>query len=218
MEIKKRISGGIPMFGKKKSDPFFTALHKIAENMREAVVYAKEFKIETIADLKELSVKMKQYETDGDELIHDLIVLLNKSFMTPIEREDILELANKMDDVLDGTEHCIAHFEMFSFTEVDDSMRTFFEFIAKSADEIVAATEHLNKKDLHSMREHLIAIKDYERKCDEVSRSSIKQLFLTEKDPIRLIKTRDIYEQLEDIADYCQDVANTLETIIMRNA
>lgn len=206
------------MFSAKKSDPFFSALHKIAENMRDAVFYAKDFKIETVADLKELSVRMKQYETNGDKLIHELIVMLNKSFMTPIEREDILALANKMDDVLDGTEHCIAHFEMFSFTEVDESMRTFFDFIGKSAEEIVSATEHLNKKDLLSMREHIILIKDYERECDEVSRSSIKQLFLTEKDPIRLIKVRDIYNQLEDIADYCQDVANTLETIIMRNA
>ena len=68
------------------------------------------------------------------------------------------------------------------------------------------------------MRNHIILIKDYERECDEVSRSSIKQLFLNEKDPIRLIKFKDIYNQLEDIADYCQDVANTIETIIMRNA
>lgn len=68
------------------------------------------------------------------------------------------------------------------------------------------------------MRKHIILIKDYERECDEVSRSSIKQLFLNEKDPIRLIKFRDIYDQLEEVADYCQDVANTLETIIMRNA
>lgn len=144
--------------------------------------------------------------------------MLNKSFMTPIEREDILALANKMDDVLDGAEHCVAHFEMFSFTEIDDSMRKFFEYISRSADEIVAATDLLNKKDLIAMRKHIILIKDYERECDEISRSSTKQLFLNEKDPIRLIKMRDIYDQLEEIADSCQDVANTLETIIMRNA
>ena len=63
----------------------------------------------------------------GDKLIHELIVMLNKSFMTPIEREDILALAIKMDDVLDGTEQCIAHFEMFSITEFDESMRTFLK-------------------------------------------------------------------------------------------
>ncbi|KGR91786.1 hypothetical protein CD30_04205 [Ureibacillus massiliensis 4400831 = CIP 108448 = CCUG 49529] len=206
------------MFSSRKQDPFFISLQKIAENMREAIHYANNAKFESISDLKEISIKMKQYETYGDNLIHELIVMLNKSFMTPIEREDILALANRLDDVLDGAEHCIAHFEMFSFTELDESMRTFLEYITKSADEIVAAIELLNKKNLINMRKHIILIKDYERECDEVSRSSIKQLFLKEKDPIRLIKFRDIYDQLEDIADYCQDVANTLETIIMRNA
>lgn len=206
------------MFGSKKSDPFFDSLHKIAENMREAVHYANDFRIESVADLKEISIKTKSYETAGDKLIHELIVMLNKSFMTPIEREDILALAIRMDDVLDGLEHCIAHYEMFSLTEVDESMRTFFGFIAKSADEIVNATEKLQKKDLLNMRPHAILIKDYERECDEVLRSSMKKLFLNEKDPVRIIKFKDIYEQLEDIADYCQNVANTIETIIMRNA
>ncbi|MER2121301.1 MAG: DUF47 family protein, partial [Solibacillus sp.] len=110
------------------------------------------------------------------------------------------------------------HFEMFSLTEIDESMRDFLAYIAKSTDEIVKAMELLNKKDLVGMRQHAILIKDYERECDEVLRSSIKKLFLNEKDPIRLIKFKDIYEQLEEIADYCQTVANTIETIIMRNA
>ena len=114
--------------------------------MREAVHYANDFRINSVADLKEISITMKNYETAGDKLIHELIVMLNKSFMTPIEREDILEFAIRMDDVLDGTEHCIAHFEMFSLTEVDESMRTFLGYISKSADEIVKATEELKKR------------------------------------------------------------------------
>lgn len=206
------------MFSSKKQDPFFASLLKISENMREGLHYANDFRIETVADLKEISIRMKQYETDGDKLIHELIVMLNKAFMTPIEREDILDLAMRMDDVLDGAEGCIAHFEMFTLTEIDDSMRDFLGYISKSADEIVKAMQLLNKKDLVGMRQHAILIKDYERECDEILRSSIKQLFLNEKDPIRLIKFKDIYEQLEEIADYCQTVANTIETIIMRNA
>ncbi|KOO47323.1 DUF47 domain-containing protein [Viridibacillus sp. FSL E2-0187] len=206
------------MFSSKKQDPFFASLLKIAESVNEAVHYANDFKITSIADLKELSVTLKQYETDGDKLIHELIFMLNKSFMTPIEREDILELAVRMDDVLDGIEGCIAHFEMFSLTEVDDYMRDFLKYIVKSTDEIVAAMGHLTNKKLIAMRDHSILIKDYERKCDDVLRTSIKQLFLHEKDPIRIIQFKDIYEQLEEVADYCQDVANTMDTIIMRNA
>lgn len=78
--------------------------------------------------------------------------------------------------------------------------------------------ELLNKKDLIGMRQHAILIKDYERQCDEIFRESITELFQVEKDPIRLIIFKDLYEQLEEIADYCQNVANTIESIIMRNA
>ncbi|TQR21549.1 DUF47 domain-containing protein [Psychrobacillus vulpis] len=206
------------MISSKKTDPFFSSLLKIAENVQEAAHYADDFRIETIPDLKEISVHLKNYETAGDSLIHDLIVMLNKSFMTPIEREDILQLANSMDDILDGIDNFTAHLEMFSLIEIDESMRTFLGYIVKSTDEIVKAMELLAQKKLLKMHEHSILIKDYERKCDEVLRSSIKKLFLNEKDPIRIIQFKDIYEQLEEIADYCQNVANTLETIIMRNA
>ncbi|MET0787507.1 MAG: DUF47 domain-containing protein [Paenisporosarcina sp.] len=206
------------MFSPKKQDPFFTALLKIAELVSEATHYADDFKIVSVSDLKELSINLKNYETEGDKLIHDLILKLNKSFMTPIEREDILYLANKMDDILDGVEAFAAYLEMYSLIDVDDSMRTFLHYIVKSTDEIVKAMELMANKKLLQMRQHSILIKDYERKCDEVLRTSIKQLFLNEKDPIRIIQFKDIYEQLEDIADYSQNVANTIETIIMRNA
>lgn len=206
------------MFNRKKNDPFFDSLAKIADNVQVAMHYAEDFRVNSLEDLEEISVKMKKYETDGDKLIHELIVMLNKSFMTPIEREDILALANSMDDVLDGMDECIAHFDMFQLIDIDDHMRNFISYIVKSADEIVKAMEKLQQKKLVDMREHAILIKDYESKCDEILRISIKQLFLHEKDPVRIIMFKDIYEQLEDIADDCQNVANTMETIIMRNA
>ncbi|KXH80884.1 DUF47 domain-containing protein [Sporosarcina sp. HYO08] len=206
------------MFSSKKTDPFFAALLSIAENVQEAMHYANDFKIQNAADLKEVSIKLKNYETAGDELIHDLIARLNKSFMTPIEREDILQLAIKMDDVIDGVEAFVAHLEMYSLIEINEYIQKFMDNIVKSSDEIVKAMQLLARRKLEAMREHAVLIKEYERICDEVFRTSIKQLFITEQDPIRIIQFKDIYEQLEDIADHCQDVANTIETIIMRNA
>lgn len=206
------------MFNPRKPDPFFTALLTIAENVQEAVHYTNDFKVHTASDLKEVSIRLKEFETSGDKLIHDIIAQLNKSFMTPIEREDILELSIKMDDILDGIEHFVAYLEMFSLTEIDEYIQAFMENIVKSTDEIVKAMKLLSKKKLVEMREHAVRIKDYERICDEIERTSIKQLFIHEPDPISIIKFKDLYEQLESIADHCQDVANTIETIIMRNA
>ncbi len=206
------------MFSQRKPDPFFTALLAISENVQEAAHYTNDFKITSVTDLKEVSIKVKKYETEGDTLIHELIAKLNTSFMTPIEREDILQLAIKMDDILDGIEHFLAHLEMFSLIEIDEYMQTFMENITKSSDEIVEAMKLLARKKLVEMRDHVVLVKEYERICDEVFRTSIKQLFIKEKDPIRIIQFKDLYEQLEETADYCQDVANTIESIIMRNA
>lgn len=206
------------MLGPRKPDPFFTALLDIALHVQKSLHYANDFKVETAEDLIEVSAQMKIYETEGDTLIHELITKLNTSFMTPIEREDILQISIKMDDILDGIEHFLANLEMFSMTAIDEYMQGFMKNIVMSTDEIVKAMELLTKKKLVDMRVHAVKIKEYERVCDAILQTSIKQLFLTEKDPIRIIQLKDLYELLEDVADYCQDVANTIETIIMRNA
>ncbi len=206
------------MFSLRKTDPFFTALLAIAEHVQEAIHYANDFKINNLVDLKEISTKLKRYEREGDDLVYELTTKLNTSFITPIERDDILRLSIKMDDILDGIEHFTAHLEMFSLTDIDEYVHSFMENIVKSTDEIVQAMLLLSKRRLVEMREHAITIKKLESICDDIYRTSIKQLFITEKDPIRIIQYKDIYEQLEDVADYCEDVATTIEAIIMRNA
>ena len=102
------------MFSLRKTDPFFTALLAIAEHVQEAFTMQTISKSINLADLKEISIKLKKYEREGDDLIYEFTTKLNTSFMTPIERDDILQLSIKMDDILDGIEHFTAHLEMFS--------------------------------------------------------------------------------------------------------
>lgn len=205
------------VFGTKK-DAFFEKLLLIANNIEESAKFLIDVKVKNVSDLKEIASVMKSYESKGDTYIHELIVDLNKTFITPIEREDILQLAMKMDDVLDGMEQCVAYYEMFSFTEFDEYIEKFVNYIYNSTTEIRKAMELLSNKKLLDMRLHSIEIKDIESKCDELLRVSIKHLFAIQKDPIKIIQHKEIYEMLEKISDSSQDVANTIETIIMRNA
>ncbi|WP_042455101.1 DUF47 domain-containing protein [Neobacillus dielmonensis] len=202
----------------KKNDKFSVLLNNISANLKESSNFFADYKLKNISDLKIFSEKMKEFESKGDTFVHEVIKELNDAFITPIEREDILHLAMSMDDVLDGLEATAALFEMYSITQADDFMQQFVSSIQGSVVEIDAAVALLSNKKLPQIREHAIKIKDYESKCDNVLRSSIKNLFNIEKDPIRIIQYKEIYENLEDIADYCQTVANTLETIIMKNA
>ncbi|AQU78692.1 MULTISPECIES: DUF47 family protein [Planococcus] len=202
----------------KKKDKFALQLSDIALNLKESAAYFAEYKLKASNDLIIFSNTMKDYETKGDSFIHSIIQDLNNAFITPIEREDILALAMSMDDVLDGLEHTAARFDMYSIVEADEYMLEFVEAIRLSTIEIEMAVELMVSKKLPQMRSHAIKIKDYESKCDAVLRRSIKNLFQTEKDPIRIIQYKDIYEELEEIADHCQQVANTFESIIMKNA
>nr|WP_263328469.1 DUF47 domain-containing protein [Neobacillus sp. Marseille-Q6967] len=202
----------------KKNDKFSVLLHNISANLKEGANYFADYKLKNVSDLKIFSERMKEIETKGDSYVHEIIKQLNDAFITPIEREDILHLANSMDDVLDGLEGTAALFEMYSITQADEYMQQFVAAIKGSVHEIDKAIELLANKKLPQMREHAIKTKDYESKCDNILRQSIKHLFTIEKDPIRIIQYKEIYENLEDIADSCQSVANTLETIIMKNA
>jgi uncharacterized protein len=209
-------SGGNRMARKK--DKFAVYLSNIAINLKESANYFADYKLKNVSDLKIFSEKMKEYENKGDDMVHEVIKELHNAFITYIEREDILTLTMSMDDVLDGLEHTAALFEMYSIVDADDYMLRFVDAIRSCASEIETAVDLLAAKKLLNMREHAIKIKDLESKCDGILRESIKHLFVNEKDPIRIIQYKEIYEELENIADFCQAVANTLESIIMKNA
>ncbi|MFB6469280.1 DUF47 domain-containing protein [Cytobacillus sp. Hz8] len=202
----------------KKKDKFSGLLSNIATNLKEGANFFADYKLKNVSDLKTFSETMKDYEHKGDSFVHEMIKELNNAFITPIEREDILQLTMSMDDVLDGLEHTSALFEMYNITQADEFMLKFVEAIRNCTNEIETSVELLSTKKLQKIRENAIKIKDYESKCDGIQRQSIKNLFTVEKDPIRIIQYKEIYESLEDIADSCQEVANTLESIIMKNA
>ena len=201
-----------------KKDKFTALLFEIAQNIKQSADYFADYKLRNLSDLKIFSEKMKEFEHKGDSMVHIMTRELNNAFITPIEREDILELTFRMDDVLDGLEHCAALFEMYSIINTDEYMVKFVEAIKQCGAEIEIAVDTLSTKKLTQIRENAIKIKDLESLCDGVQRQSIKNLFAVEKDPIRIIQYKEIYENLEEIADCCQAVANTLETIIMKNA
>lgn len=206
------------VFKKNKKDKFAFLLENISANLKESANYFAAYKLTSREDTKIFAAKMKEYETKGDSYVHEVIKELNNSFITPIEREDILALSMIMDDVLDGMEHTAALFDMYSIVHADEYMLQFVDAIYKCVEEIEISIGLIFSKKLPEIRPHAIRIKELESKCDDILRESIKHLFTVETDPIQLIKYKEVYEDLEEIADSCQGVANTLESIIMKNA
>src|SRR5699024_9181452 len=203
---------------RKKEDQFSVLLQQISENLVEATNYFADYTLKDENGVKEFAAKMKEYENIGDSFVHEIIHDLNKVFITPIEREDILSLAMHMDDVLDGLESTSAMFEMYTITASDTYMDQFMEAIQKAVIEMDAAIKLIVQKKLPQIRSHAIAVKDYESQCDDILRVSIKELFDKETNPIQLIKYKEIYEEFEEVADYCQNIDNMFEAIIIENS
>src|SRR5699024_9022705 len=119
---------------------------------------------------------------------------------------------------LDGLEACASRLDMYQITEPNQYMITFTDHVNHAVKEIAKSVKLLKKKRLMDIRPHAIKINEYESKCDELLRVSIKDLFADETNPIIIIQYKEIYELFEQISDSCEHVANTLETIIMRNS
>lgn len=202
----------------KKEDKFAIHLGEISDILIESANYFADYMKTDEDDLKGFANQMKIYEVTADKKVHQVITDLNNVFITAIEREDILSLAVSMDDVLDGMEQTAALFEMYSITHADDYILKFVDAILNCVIEIEEAVKLVFSKKLPEVSKHAIKIKDLESQCDEVLRDSIKNLFKVETDPIRIIQYKEIYEVLEEVSDYCQDVANVFEAVIMKNA
>ncbi|RIX60527.1 DUF47 domain-containing protein [Paenibacillus nanensis] len=201
----------------KKKDIFFKTLEEMADTLVEATEYFAKG-VADLTDVTAFAKKMKELESKCDQYTHTILKELNKTFITPIEREDIMALTTSLDDVLDGIEACASRFEMYHIREKDEYITLFADVIVRSAHQIKSAIYLLTQKKLLAIREHCIAINELENQGDDVLRVSITTLFANVKDPIELIKRKEIYERLEQTTDYCEDVANMLESIIMRNS
>jgi len=204
------------MFFKKK-DIFIETLCKSADNLLVACSLFQE-EVSNLRDVEAYAERIKILEDKGDELTHTIIHALNKTFITPLEREDILGIALKLDDVVDGIEAVADRLEIYKVTNADDYIKLFAQMIVNCAEEIVAAINLLAQKKLQHMERHIYRINELENEADQLVRECVMTLFEEYNDPILIIKKKEIYEMLEGVTDACEDVADILEALIMRNS
>lgn len=165
-----------------------------------------------------LSQKMiKDIEHKADHLTHDIIKKLNKSFVTPLDREDIYALSSALDDILDLIDASAQRFVMYNVDRPTPEAKELAFLILKSCQAIDKAVALLGGK-LEPIAEYCMEVNSLENEADRVCREVISRLFDEEKDPIQLIKWKEIYETLERATDKCEDAANILESVVVKNA
>ena len=160
--------------------------------------------------------KIASLEKDADVITRHCVQSLHKIFITPFEREDIYKLITQMDDILDIIEDVAARVVMYKLSAMPDALKTMAQVLLSTVQEINLLIHGLRSlKNTDEMHHIFIRIHDYEHESDHLLRSALTNLFANEKDPIALIKWKEIYELIEESVDCCEDVANTVENIII---
>ena len=158
-------------------------------------------------------------EHANDDLTHTIFTDLARNFITPIDREDIHQLATSLDDVADFILAAAKNLELFGIKTPDETCRELARLVHEGAGIVQLAVQGL--RTMHksgSNNEFVVRINSMENQADEVYDKAIQRLFATEKDPIQLIRMRDIYSTLELATDKCEDVGNVIESIMLKYA
>ncbi len=201
-----------------KSEDFFEHFRKSADNIHQAAKFLEETFSNggvTEANLK----KLEEFEHAGDRITHDTMERLNSTFITPFDREDIHALVSKLDDVLDFIWAAAEATYLYKIHPLPDFMKELAKVIVMLAAEMSRAVDRLsNMKRPETILAICIEINRLENEADNIHRRALANLFEKEKDAITIIKLKEILEDLETATDRCEDVANVIEGIVLKNA
>ena len=172
-----------------------------------------------LSDMKDVQggvQKIKEIEHRGDDMTHAIFIKLNQSFITPMDREDIHRLASSIDDVLDFMNSACDRLLMYRMTSVGPAAVELASIIMRQADNLAKAVSGLGQD--KNIIDYCVNINSLENEADVVARKAIGELFDREKDPITLIKYKELYEVLETATDKAEDAANVLESVVVKGA
>jgi len=197
-----------------REETFFDTFVELAENIHAGAKALVEM-LENYTDPAGQAERIKDIEHKGDNITHQLMTRLNQTFITPIDREDIHELSSKIDDVLDLTDAAASRLVIYNVDRILPGVADLARILLRATEEVVSAVRVLEKQD--HVLDHCIEINRLENEADRLCRKLIAQLFDEEKDPVQIIKWKEIIEVLETATDKCEDVANVIESVVLKS-
>lgn len=193
---------------------FFDMFTDMANNLVEGAKALRGL-LQTYDDVSANVQRIKGIEHKGDDIAHAVFVKLNQTFITPFDREDIHTLASSLDDVLDYINSAADRLTTYKITAPPAAAAELATIILRQAEELAKAVGLLERG--QELLEYCVEVNRLENEADSISRAAIGQLFETEKDPIQLIKHKELLEVLEAATDKAEDAANVLETVVLKS-
>jgi len=199
-----------------REDEYFSLFSQITGKIQDASNILVRMVSEENADLIAYSRQVKDVEHACDEITHKVTTKLNKSFITPFDREDIFTLAVGLDDVCDYIDAAARAIRMYNITEFNEFVRQLARLINSQASAMNAAVAML--QDPKGMNAQIVEIHRLENEADEAYSRAIGDLFKNSTDPIEVIKQKELLEILENATDRCESVANIMESVVLKHS
>ena len=196
---------------------FFELFDKAASNIAGG---ARKL-VDLLENFNNVEARVKEIhdaEQEGDMLTHDIMKKLNKTFITPIDREDLHSLASHLDDVMDFIWSAADRIVLFNIDSITKEAKAMSKGILEATEAVHKTIQKLKEKNYSHVQDLCIEINMLENRIDTEFRNALAKLFDDYKDPFQLIKWKEIYEILEDASDRCEDVANVIESIVLKHA
>jgi predicted phosphate transport protein (TIGR00153 family) len=215
--MKKSIFSGLMP----KEPKFYDLLIQMAEVSAEAAILmldcVKNIEYEKVV---ELAKQIKVYEKKGDNTLIKIFDELNTTFITPFDREDIHDLANRLDDVMDYINSCAKKIMLYRPKHIPESALALAQLVDRASDVVLVAVKELSvvKKNAENIKQLCNSLHDIENSADEVYEEFLSNLFANEKDSIEVVKLREIMQELEKATDATEDVGKIIKTIIVKYA
>ncbi len=200
-----------------KEIDFFEIFDRASLNATKAATLLVSL-MENFDNIEARAKEVYEVEQEGDILTHEIMKKLNKTFITPIDREDLHALASSLDDVVDLIWASVDRLAVFKLKEPTKEVIVMSKDLLMTTEVIHKAIHKLKEKNYSHVQEYCIEINRLENRIDRAFRDALGALFDNISDPILIIKWKEIYEHLEDASDRCEDVANVLESIVLKYA
>jgi hypothetical protein len=163
----------------------------------------------------DLGREVKELEHEGDRLTHELVDLLNRTFVTPFDRDDMYRLAGALDDICDHVDEAVGRIVSYGVGQIRLQAREQAQVIRRSAGKLADAVALL--EGFQDSRSHLDELRELEDVADQILHDSVSSLFMARADPLEVIRWKDIHESLEEAMDACESAADVLEAIVVKN-
>jgi len=194
---------------------YFRLFSDMAANLETAAQLLVQL-MDEFADAKSKARQILECEHVGDKIVHDIVKRLNRTFVTPLDREDIYDLSSTMDDVLDNIEATADAMILYKVTEPQDHARQMAAVIAEATHVLRMGIDGLEMRP-KNLRDHWIEVNRLENEGDRISRDAVAELFDGQMTCADIIKWKDIYNLLESAIDECEHVANIIESVVLKN-